>query len=535
MRILKVEVTNFGSYGYLELELKDQGLILVHGATGSGKSTLQDIVPWLLFGVTAKGGKADDIRKWNSGELFGEAASVHGRLIAEIPTGVITITRIRGKSGQNDLYWNISGQRYRGKDITESQTLLEAHLGISSDLYIAGAYYNEFSPIGAFFTAKASARRELLEKLSDLSLPKTLYERAANERKGCNKAKLSISERLNQAIGRLQGLEAAEVENQRNAIRWSESQARSLEDLKEKSQNFDKEIQFRLEGLTAKSDGWIEETNSRMFWAGRTITKHKKTLQEMSDSCPTCGKDTGRDAILRAQNALQSELQQLKKATNPYSDQMVQIRNSVNSYQDELERQLKTTNPFVSNEHTIVRQRHTISSIKDEQQSLDNKISALEQLTSIAQTTRGLLLKTAVQNIQEQTNKYLETYFDAEIRVGFDIRDDDNLEVSIQKSGHECSYKQLSKGQRGLLKLCFSVSVMKAAANRAGIHFNALFFDEALDGLSSDLKLKAFNLFSELSKDHESVFVIDHDEALKTLFSKSMHVILENDESRIYD
>jgi DNA repair exonuclease SbcCD ATPase subunit len=74
---------------------------------------------------------------------------------------------------------------------------------------------------------------------------------------------------------------------------------------------------------------------------------------------------------------------------------------------------------------------------------------------------------------------------------------------------------------------------MTAAANKVGIHFNLLMLDEALDGLDSDLKVKAFNLLSELEKDHASILVIDHAQELKSLFNRRFDVFLEQDRSFI--
>ena len=80
-----------------------------------------------------------------------------------------------------------------------------------------------------------------------------------------------------------------------------------------------------------------------------------------------------------------------------------------------------------------------------------------------------------------------------------------------------------------MLKLCFSVSVMEAAANRAGEHFNVLCFDEVLDGLSSELKLKALGIFQELEMCHESILVTDHAPELFSHFSRRFNVTLHND------
>jgi DNA repair exonuclease SbcCD ATPase subunit len=84
-----------------------------------------------------------------------------------------------------------------------------------------------------------------------------------------------------------------------------------------------------------------------------------------------------------------------------------------------------------------------------------------------------------------------------------------------------------------MLKLSFVVSIMAAAQNKAGQHFDALFFDEALDGLSSDLKVKAFGLFEELSKEYGTIMVVEHSPDFQNLFERRFHVELQGDNSVI--
>jgi len=157
----------------------------------------------------------------------------------------------------------------------------------------------------------------------------------------------------------------------------------------------------------------------------------------------------------------------------------------------------------------------------------------LDQLYDLSFKLRGELLRQSIKHVEVNTNRLLETYFDSALRVSFELSKLDDLNVTIAKNGNECSYRQLSKGQRGLLKLCFSISIMEIAANKAGLKFETLFFDEALDGLDTELKLKAYNLFAELEKSHSSVLVIDHNSELQSLFTKQYHVKLVNEESEI--
>ncbi len=89
------------------------------------------------------------------------------------------------------------------------------------------------------------------------------------------------------------------------------------------------------------------------------------------------------------------------------------------------------------------------------------------------------------------------------------------------------------KGQRQMLKLSFVLSVMAAASNKAGVHFDNLFFDEALDGLDTDMKVKAYGLLEELATRHGSVLVIDHAPEFQALFDRRYHVTLDGDHSHI--
>jgi len=59
VKILSCVLENFASYERLEFDFSPQGLTLIEGPTGSGKSTLCDAIPWILFGRTAKDGALD--------------------------------------------------------------------------------------------------------------------------------------------------------------------------------------------------------------------------------------------------------------------------------------------------------------------------------------------------------------------------------------------------------------------------------------------------------------------------------------------
>lgn len=535
MRLLKVEVTNFGSYPNLEFTFENQGLSLIHGATGSGKSTLQDAPTWCLFGVTAKNGSVDDIRSWTNPN-----EPTTGAITVVLPSyDVLTITRIRGKSSQNDLYWteNEDLTPIRGKDITETQKLLEGRLGVSKEVYLAAAYYNEFSSTANFFTANAKDRRSLFEKLSNLELPTVLSERITSARKDVKKTIITVSEGHNKAIGRLEQLKETERTSKRDVKDWAEKQKATIEAFQVKSKNFEIDKANKIQKLLKESQSFEDARNHKIEKTIELLETANYHINHNTSECEACGQPnkTYTTNLLNKQK-LESELQHLKTKVDPSVTARIHLEGEQNTYEEKIKLEESRENPF---EKVIERVQRTLPQLesdvqaqKSQLQDLQKRYNSLSHLLDLTSILRGELLVKSVEQIELETNRYLETYFDSELRVSFSL-DGDDLETGVQKNSYDCVFNQLSKGQRSLLKLCFSVSVMNIASNKIGTHLNTLLFDEALDGLDNDLKVKAFNLFSELGKSHETVLVIEHNNELKNLFNKQYHVTLINDESNI--
>lgn len=532
MKLLTAKVENFGSYKELSFDFQSLGLCLIYGDTGSGKSTLQDIPTWIIFGQTAKNGNADDVRSWGSDQ------PTKGELDIEIRESRIKIIRIRGKSGQNDLYWDESGQIYRGKDVSETQKLLNERLGVDLYTYTVAAYYNEFSPAGQFFTAKASDRRELLESLADLSLPSILIERIGNAKKEIRKTLTETLEGYNKTVGRLEQVTKSKVSIERDAQGWSQKQVSVIEELEVRSKNFDKEKESKIEIAKLKADTFEAQ---RL----KTIEKYTADLDKklkkftIDRQCPSCGalKTKDENELLEINDEYEFLIKKEKESTNPYLLEQENISKQENPYVERLEAELVKSNPYSGQLTKVEKELVTLQlqekTLKNQVDATKRRSDSLDHLRKISDSLREILCKNALSRLESETNRYLETYFDSEIRVQFELSGGDKLEVFIRKSGHECSYRQLSKGQRSLLKLAFSVSAMKLAADKSGIHFDCLMFDESLDGLSSGLKIKAFNLFSELQLSSSSVLVIDHEEALQRLFNTKYYVTMKEDISII--
>lgn len=503
LQLISCHLQNFASYREVSFDFRNQGLTLIQGATGAGKSTLCDAVPWCLFGRTSKDGAVDEVVSWNAN------STTCGSITVDINGSHILIVRTRKP---NDLYYCTSPDLTprRGKDLNDTQKLINNLLGIDSSLYLSGAYFHEFSQTAQFFTTTAKNRRAICEQLVDLSLAKNLQLKLAEQKKEIS-TKIQKHEQSIQSYG--------------EKIQYLARQ----NDFHEKSKNFEANKAEAIGSLVSliqsteakiKSDEYFAEWSREIIQATKAIGK---------SICSECGGPKNSQAHsnishMRHEFELESrDSARLKVNLEGYQRALKKEQASENIYRDLIEK--------MALESTSIKEAY--SKLKLELKEFNIELEDVELLSDIIVDFRGFIIKNTISNLEGHTNQLLEKHFDAEIRVLFDIEEADKLDVTIFKDGNQCVYTQLSKGQRQLLKLCFGVAVMSTISNRHGINFNAIFFDEALSGLDDTMKNKAFGLFKTLGLQYESIFVIDHSIEFKTLFDRQYTVQLINGSSVI--
>lgn len=491
MRIINAKVKNFGSYEELNFDFTNQDLCLIQGATGAGKSTLMDVIPWVLFGVTAKDTAADEVKSWEAQD------DTTGEILLEMNNYTFGIKRIRGKTNDLQIHTDAQGPN-RGSDLKDTQKKINELLGMTPETYLAGAYFHEFSKTASFFITTAKNRREICEQLVDLSFVTKLNAKLSAESK-LTKEKLA---KTNNGLERLQ----TEIAKTSETIIY----------LTAKQETFEKDKSRELE--------IIHQERLKKIIPLRDLEQKRAILEEKLKHHSVCNHCGAKNQKLTAEyHELNSSIKLLATRIKYFEEQEAMVNKRKNTYDRDIE---VYEDKYLKLMDALERTQGVFSSYTDE-------ILNFQLLQETAETLRMSQIENTISFIQDKTNIYLSEYFDAEIKVAFSASIADKIEVEIHKDGNLCSYSQLSKGQRQLLKLCFGISAMSTVADMSGIKFNSIFFDEALDGLDDSLKLKCYRLMQHLALSYESVFVVEHNAELKAVFEKSYVVTLENGRSSI--
>ena len=70
MNLIRVFGSNFLPFKDLNIELQDEGVYNIVGVNGAGKSSIREIVTWVLFGKSRGEGAGDDLIHNGESDMF---------------------------------------------------------------------------------------------------------------------------------------------------------------------------------------------------------------------------------------------------------------------------------------------------------------------------------------------------------------------------------------------------------------------------------------------------------------------------------
>lgn len=424
-----IHIENFLSFGNVDFEIDNSGYVLVSGrnsnindsatSNGSGKSALFDAILWCLTGETVRGSK--DVVN-----LFGNDGAVV-ELDFSIDKNQFKVTRSKNHSKyKSNLIVIYNGNNVSGKGIRDTEKILESYLGELNSSIIGSVIILGQGLPQRFTNNTPSARKEILEKLSNSDFMIEDLKQRVSKRKSellsvkreQEDSKLSSQVTLNLKQQELQKLVnnpisqdkidtlEKDVSNLDSKISEltiakdllnSEIVSKSLE-LDIQQENYDKltkvHYQKQSEVDSTFNSKLMELNNDRakLQQEYRTASNEITKIDNMRDTCPTCGQKLV-NFVRPDKTPFIQEQERVSALLIDIDSNIQTIRDEYNTAKQEADRLFKdATKETIEKLQEI---KKYIREKSEEEQQLVSKRSALERDKSSSET----MLKTLKENI----------------------------------------------------------------------------------------------------------------------------------------
>lgn len=612
----KVIIDNFRSVGHVELNLDNQGLVLVEGvnntnqtflSNGSGKSTMLSAIPWALYDVTPEGAKADDVIN----SKVGKNTSVI--LDFEVDGLPYTIERYRKHKTHKNKVRLLQGDN----DLTESSVattnkkILEL-FGIDLNTFLNSIMYGQ-GDVEIFAKASDKGKKEILENVANIAVYQQAQQSAKDKLAELNLTKTGLQQELQTYQARLGDLNYQEqseaqsykktsdlIKHQQGVIEGLESDLALLLEAQGAQVSALNEQKSQLElALQNIQDPPLPQTLTDEYNAfnaqiinlqavyntkQQEINTVRATISSLgtSTNCPTCGTELDVSHREAERLRLESQVNDLVTAVSPteqalpilqtqlaekksvldnvyYEIQAVdqqkqqlmtnitnvtyQLQN-VGNESNQLESKIATNKEQLANLEGLPKPVKRTKEKKEVQTHIDTLQGRVEQLVTDADeydtvinkvlSNKGIrshVLDLTTPFLNEKANGYLATLSGADIQINLatqklnkdgSLADNFDLQVANGSGGSE--YKTNSAGERKRIDLAIALAIQDLVFSKSNLATNLVIYDECFDGLDSIGCENVIDILKEKQKTIGSIFVITHNENLKSLFEKVITV-----------
>lgn len=608
-----IDIENFLSIGKAHLDLNNQGFVQIIGrnnnktdnslSNGSGKSSLFEALVWCLTGETVRG-----VTNNVCNTVTDEGTLV--TLCFDVDDKNYTIMRSRNHSVYDtNLKIFCDKEDVSGKGIRDSEKILAQLLpDLTSSLIGSVIVLGQGLP-QRFSNNTPSGRKDVLEKLSKSDymiedLKARIAKRAAELNDGMRKLEdeeirfattredicnhVDSDECVLSSMGNVESVkkEIEDITKTLNNIDETfENHSKARKSLLEQREQVCKQLEEVLSkqyDALALIDGRYKDALSakaEVMSAMRSnilnLTDKIKEIDNIKDTCPTCGQKLGvvKPDATPYRDALEKANQEFNVISNDYT-QLASQRDSdiakfkesykvnITSLEEERARIDGVLNDISTVENTMSAQRNelinryhiksievekwsqTVSFLQDRIKQNKEKIEELDKKllyntneqdicknhidiiskfkTYASRDFRGYLLTNVINYINKKAKEYAQVIFNNEY-VNFELKGN-NIEIEFQGK----SYENLSGGERQKIDLIVQLSIRDMLCDYLNFSSNILVVDEIFDNLDAIGCDKVINMISDKLRDISSVFIITHHAALNMPYDREITVIKNN-------
>ena len=379
MKILKVKSLNINSLkGEVEIDfrtfLNDNALFAITGPTGSGKSTILDIITCALYGRTPRLKNPNELMARHTGECYCE---VEFEIKGTIYRSSWTLKRARKNSEGK-----FQSAKMEISDVKESKVIkatlrdvpkyVEELSGLDFDKFMQSMMLAQGS-FDAFLKAKESDRSLLLEKITGTQIyakiSKEIYDTYA-----ALKLQIDTDKKI---LDSSELLETTEVEQMSKALEENKKQKQEF-DVKEKELI---KIKTWLETLAK-----LETDNIKYTELFTTISKEKEDNKNEFQKLELANKALNVESLYTQQNTLEEDIKKDELSYIKLLDELKELKEKLSLKQSQYEESQKETIKEKENHDT---QTKKIKDVRTLQIQITEKQKSLDVLIEYIQTKQN--------------------------------------------------------------------------------------------------------------------------------------------------
>lgn len=288
-----------------------------------------------------------------------------------------------------------------------------------------------------------------------------------------------------------------------------------LKELEETNEKLNQDLDNATSAVETKSKeadaeyGKLDSTKVNT-WMGK-LTEGRQQLGSMETREVTLDKEI--QSYVKSNESMEKQILDRESQENPY-DEMLE---SISAEMNDINSQISTINSDIANNQTLLQQLKFW----------------VEGFGSSGIKSR--LLDDVTPYLNKRANKYLQFLTEDSIQVEFstqsqlksgEFREKFNIAVTNKHGGD--AYIGNSGGERKRIDLAITLALQDLVASRATKPLNIVFFDEIFDALDAVGVERVAELLQDVSGQKSSVFVVSHNDTLKTYFENEITLVKEH-------
>lgn len=535
-----------------------EGITIVRGPNGYGKSSLFAAISWVCYGKTPKG--INNVNTWDSVK----PKDYKGTKVQIFFTkGKVTYSIIRcqnykdevfGAKGKDRLILLEDGVGVSEKSKPQIQQKINKILGMSYELFNNSLMFGQ--GVKRIIQESGSDKKKLFEEVFELEYLNIAKQLASNE--------------MSEVRGEIEHFEL-ELNNLKSNLDDSVS---TYKKLRESERNFKRDLLNKKKSIREKISK-CEDTLKSLKFNEKLLAKKKKKLANLKESLELLNREYSDNKSKLSHESLQkivsesldllenkhndkafikmTNLLSILEQVNQFSSRKEYLLSKIEKVRDELYEEEDKQSEYDNILERIEEYRDTLKSLKSNKEILsteykekskrikeklekikekyDTKLKEYENYTWLIKDPLGNkgIKSYIMESSLDFLNRALDSYSDT---LGFRIEFGIDLESTkkdfytiIQIRGNYADYNELSGGQKQLVNIAMAFAMHESQSMSKGM--NILFLDEVFESLSRDNIELVVELLKKMATD-KNIYLITHHDSLPIGNCKILNVRSNN-------